>query len=85
MIPEIEGKIAKAIESLGDADVGLFAVADRKGGWNLATAAKIVDGDRHKIAVVSWIGKPYGEDESLDWGVQAMWTMKFNKEKSDDR
>lgn len=79
-IPIIEDRIAKAIESIGDADMGLFAVADRKGGWNLAYVAKVEKG-KHRFAVVSWAGKDWGSDESLDFGVQAMWTMKFNSEK----
>lgn len=80
IIPNISANIRKAVESIGgDGNAALVAVADRKGGWN--TAFVLATGDRKdvwsNVSVETWIGKEWGTNQELDWGVRVLktWTL----------
>lgn len=75
LIADIQASITNAIAQLpSDVDAALVGVADRKGGWNAAFVAKSPDGS---IGVQAWIGKSWGNDSALDYGVQVMKTFKW--------
>ena len=73
LIPEITGKISRAIDAIGDADAAFVGVADRQGGWNAAFVTK----GMHGWQVSTWIGKSWATDADLDYGVQVLKVWKF--------
>jgi hypothetical protein len=57
--------------------MALVGVADRQGGWNAAFVVK----DVHGWNVSTWIGKSWGNDDKLDWGVEVLKTWKLGEKK----
>ena len=77
ILPDVVGQITRAVESIGPADLAMVAVADRKGGWNSAVVTRSPEGKWGQVSGIIWIGKAWGTDKKLDFGVKVMWTKKF--------
>jgi len=73
IVADIMGDIEKAVANLDPGDIILMGVADRLGGWNAATVVK----GAHGISGVAFVGKSWGTDAKLNYGVKVMWKINI--------
>jgi hypothetical protein len=75
LVTDVTSRIGEAVAHLRDGDIALVVVADRKsGGGNAALVAKDLKG----FDVMLWLGKSWGDNAALDWGVAVRRVWRFD-------
>ncbi len=77
ILPAIQRHLDAATSGLEVGDIALAAVADRKGGWNTTIVAKLPKG----VSADVFVGKSWGTDAKLDWGVRVLKVWKVGGSK----
>lgn len=76
ILESIQKYLDEATKDIAPGTVVAAAVADRRGGWNGVLGARTKNGFQADV----WIGKKWGQDERLDFGVRVLKVWKLGGE-----